>query len=286
MFSACCWSVVLGRHANGFHQGSLHPLAPTHLVHGAALRRRLKNQVPMIQQVRKMLSAVYGKQSGTPSGDTAAVQRSLPSKGFTGIVREDVIRAYRRYAPVYDSLFGRVLHQGRVEMASLVGLEPCARLLEVGVGTGLALSHYPKETSVWGIDVSPEMLAKAHEAVPAGRHVSLEIMDAESMTYPNETFDCVTAPYVLSVTPDPVKMLSEMQRVCRPGGRIIVLNHFRGAGVWSCLERVAASHASWFGFRTTLSQDVFDLPGLRIESMVKVNLFGLSRLVVIRNARS
>ena len=214
------------------------------------------------------------------------VLRSPRPTVFSGIRRDDVIRAYRRYAPVYDSLFGKILHQGRLEMASLVCLEPCTRLLEVGVGTGLALPHYPKDAAVWGIDVSPEMLAKAHAAVPEGRRVSLEIMDAESMAYPDASFDCVTAPYVLSVTPDPAKMLSEMKRVCRPGGRIIVLNHFRDAGVWSFLERLVASHASWFGFRTTLSQDVFDLPGLRIESISKVNLFGLSRLVVIRNADS
>jgi len=212
-------------------------------------------------------SAAYPRQGGSP-----------PS-----LKQEDVIRAYRRYAPVYDSLFGRILQEGRVEMAKLVADEPCARLLEVGVGTGLALAHYPEDSLICGIDLSPHMLRLASDAVRPGRSVMLALMDAECTAFPNGAFDCVTAPYVLSVTPNPTRMLLEMQRVCRPGGRILVLNHFRGAGVWSSLERVVADHASWFGFRSTLSPEVFNLPGLRIESTTTVNLFGLSRLVVIRN---
>lgn len=108
-------------------------------------------------------------------------------------------------------------------------------------------------------------------------------MDAEKLAFANSSFDCVTAPYVLSVTPNPEVMLREMARVCRPGGRILVLNHFSGGRFWSLPERFFASLASKLGFRSSFSMDVIDRCGLTIESSATVNLLGLSRLLVIRN---
>lgn len=168
-------------------------------------------------------------------------------------------------------------------MAREVARESCRLLLEVGVGTGLALPHYPADVRVWGIDLSPHMLARAARARCTSRAVALGLMDAERLAFADASFDCVTAPYVLSVTPNPEAMLREMVRVCRPGGRILVLNHFSGGRVWSLPERFLAGLASRLGFRSSFSMDVIDRCGLRIESAVTVNLLGLSRLLVIRN---
>ncbi len=203
-----------------------------------------------------------------------------------GLTKDDVIRAYRRYAPVYDRVFGRVLLPGRIELAKVVASRSVGNLLEVGVGTGLLLPHYQGVGRIHGIDLSPEMLAVARMHVEeAGiAPVDLGIMDAEAMSFADASFDCVTLPYVLSVTPDPAKLLSEVARVCVPGGTIIVLNHFSGAGLWSGVEQVVSGLASALGFRSRLAFDILERPAWTVESVKTVNLFGLSRLVVIKNS--
>ena len=200
--------------------------------------------------------------------------------------RDVVVRAYRRYAPVYDRIFGGVLDPGRRALADAVReLEP-ASLLEVGVGTGLMLARYPEATRVVGVDLSMEMLAKASARVPAlaDRDIRLEVMDAEALTFPDGAFDCVTVPYVLSVTPDPQRLVAEVRRVCRVGGTILILNHFSGSRIWWLLEQVVKPVPGEVGFRSdfelTAEISRYDW---KVEWMKDVNLFGLSKLVSIRN---
>jgi len=204
----------------------------------------------------------------------------------SGISRQGVIRTYQRYAPIYDWLFGAILKPGRRALTAAVrDLNP-ESVLEVGVGTGLTLSDYPRECRLVGIDLCDEMLSlarrKAQRLLP--RKIELEAMDGESMRYPNETFDCVSVPYVLSVTPHPERLIAEARRVCRKGGTIIVLNHFNGSRFWHLFEAVVRALAEKVGFRSDFS---FDEHILRhqweIISVRRVNLFGLSRLVTIRN---
>ena len=200
--------------------------------------------------------------------------------------RDVVVRAYRRYAPVYDRIFGGVLDPGRRALADAVReLEP-ASLLEVGVGTGLMLARYPEATRVVGVDLSMEMLAKASARVPAlaDRDIRLEVMDAEALTFPDGAFDCVTVPYVLSVTPDPQRLVAEVRRVCRVGGTILILNHFSGSRFWWLLERVVKPVPGEIGFRSDfeLAAEISRYDWT-VEWMKSVNLFGLSKLVSIRN---
>lgn len=205
---------------------------------------------------------------------------------MTEISSEDVVQTYRRYAPVYDALFGMVLGPGRVRMAEAVGRLDPDSVLEVGVGTGLALRHYPGRTRITGIDLSPEMLARAREQAERmpGRDVALHTMDAEQLEFADDSFDCVTVPYVLSVTPNPDRLVAELRRVCKPDGHIVIVNHFSGSRFWRLLERMVKSFADRIGFRSE-----FDYAGhilaydWQVEEVVPVNLFGLSRLVVIRN---
>lgn len=170
--------------------------------------------------------------------------------------------AYRRYAPLYDVLFGRILDRGRHEAVAVLSGAAGRRVLEIGVGTGLSLPLYSHHARVTGIDVCPEMLAKArHRATARGLpHVeALAEMDGQAMSFPDASFDVVTAMYVLSVTPDPRRLLAEMHRVCAPGGDILVVNRFTSDRPLRRLaEKVAAPLSAAIGFNTELGSAVLD----------------------------
>lgn len=198
--------------------------------------------------------------------------------GVTGI--------YDRFAPFYDLVFGKVLEPGRRRMGARVRELKPASLLEVGVGTGLALASYPEDARIVGIDLSPEMLERARERAVRLRHhdVMIAQMDAERMSFPDASFDCVTLPYVLSVTPNPAELVREVRRVCKPDGVIIILNHFSGSKFWWLLERSVRSATAHVGFRSDFRMEeqvlAYDWQLLKLEP---VNLFHLSRLVLLRN---
>jgi phosphatidylethanolamine/phosphatidyl-N-methylethanolamine N-methyltransferase len=199
---------------------------------------------------------------------------------------DNVISTYRFYAPLYDRLFGAVLEPGRRVMLKQVQALAPKTVLEVGVGTGLTLARYPKASMLTGIDVSPAMLDIARERAAAlpDRQICLAGMDGEDMKFPDGHFDCVTVPYVLSVTPDPDHLVSEIRRVCSKGGTILILNHFSGSRFWWLLERGVRSLAAKIGFRSDFDYDEQILRhDWKIISVERVNLFGLSKLVTIEN---
>ena len=143
---------------------------------------------------------------------------------------ESVKAAYRRYASVYDAVFGPVLQPGRKAVVQALGLRSGDRVLEVGVGTGLSLPLYPRDVRITGIDVSREMLEKARRRVSRRRLANVDAlleMDAERMSFPDASFDKVVAMYVVSVVERPDKLLDELHRVCRPHGEIYLVNHVR-----------------------------------------------------------
>ena len=207
-------------------------------------------------------------------------------RGMSEITPVDVTRTYDRYAPIYDSVFGAILGPGRRRMADAVrNLNP-RRILEVGVGTGLTLDRYPREAHVTGIDLSADMLRHALQRATnlRDRDICLKVMDAEHLEFEDHSFDCVTVPYVLSVTPNPEKLVAEIRRVCSPGGHILIVNHFSGGRFWWLLERLVRSSAARVGFRSDFEYDRHILNhSWRVLSSSPTNLFGLSRLVVVRN---
>ncbi|OGA45853.1 MAG: hypothetical protein A3F74_16885 [Betaproteobacteria bacterium RIFCSPLOWO2_12_FULL_62_58] len=130
-------------------------------------------------------------------------------------------RVYSSYARVYDRLFGRIFQHSREAAVRDLNVEPGERVLEVGVGTGLCLPSYPRHCKITAIDLSNAMLVKARDRVRVQNlaHVTLMRMDAGDMKFPDGSFDIVVAAYVITAVPDYRKVMSEMIRVCRPGGR-------------------------------------------------------------------
>ena len=187
-----------------------------------------------------------------------------------------VERVYEKLASVYDLIFGPTLHPGRLVARDRMEIRPGSHILEVGVGTGINTSLYPRNCHVTGIDLSTSMLDKARERVAREglRNVRLIEMDAAKTTFADDTFDIVYAPYLISVVPDPVKVACEMRRVCKPGGKIVILNHFRSANpVLSRIERAISPLTVHIGFKSDLDLPAFLAQAeLRPESIEKVNV--------------
>jgi phosphatidylethanolamine/phosphatidyl-N-methylethanolamine N-methyltransferase len=199
---------------------------------------------------------------------------------------DNVVSTYRFYAPHYDRVFGAVFEPGRRALTNAVCAAHPASILEVGVGTGLTLERYPATSSVVGIDISNDMLDIARERASklTGRNIHLVAMNAESMDFPDNSFDCIAMPYVLSVTPHPEKLVAEIRRVCRKGGTILILNHFSGSRFWWVMERALSSLSNRIGFRSDFCYEQQILKyDWEILSAKKVNFLGLSTLVTIRN---
>lgn len=143
------------------------------------------------------------------------------------IDRAGVAKAYARWAPIYDLVFGKVFDSGRqstIAVADAIG----GRVLDVGVGTGLSLSDYSKTTRLCGVDISEPMLRKAHERVRTLNLSNVDVlavMDAKNLAFPADYFDAVVAQYVITAVPDPEATLDDFVRVLKPGGELILVNH-------------------------------------------------------------
>jgi phosphatidylethanolamine/phosphatidyl-N-methylethanolamine N-methyltransferase len=199
-------------------------------------------------------------------------------------------RAYAILSPVYDFLFDKIFHPGRVAAVDLLEINPGDRVLEVGVGTGLNLPLYPRHCRVTAIDISAEMLRKAAQRVRelGLTHVRLGLMDGSKLAFPSDTYDHVLATYVISAVPDPEKTLLEMRRVCKPSGHLVILNHFKSEHpVIGALEEMLAPVCTRIGFKTDLKlKPLLDRVALSPEQLHRVNLMNGWRLVRCINPNS
>lgn len=200
-----------------------------------------------------------------------------------------VERVYSGYARVYDRLFGRIFQRSRETAIRELNVKPDERVLEVGVGTGLCLPFYPGHCKITAIDLSDGMLAKARDRVRTHElaHVELVRMDAGDMKFPDGSFDIVVAAYVVTAVPDHRKVMSEMIRVCRPGGRIILLNHFtHDTRLIAALERAISPLCKHIGFRTDLSvADVLDGWPIMMQRHERVNPLRMWHVVECINGK-
>ena len=196
---------------------------------------------------------------------------------------EDAVRlAYRAWAPVYDYSFGVVAGPGRRLAVSKLN-EFDGHVLEVGVGTGLSLPRYRRELEVTGIDLSPDMLAKAADRVEklGLKHVKLNVMDAGNLAFDDETFDAAAVMFVMTVVPNPAAVMAEMRRVLRPGGSAIVINHFsREQGLRAAVERGLARFSHNLGWHPVFPiSTITRCPGFRLAETIDVPALGLFTLL-------
>jgi phosphatidylethanolamine/phosphatidyl-N-methylethanolamine N-methyltransferase len=185
----------------------------------------------------------------------------------TAVETDFVWKVYEKLATVYDLTFGPALHPGRIVAKERMQIRAGDRVLEVGIGTGINVSLYPRTCHVTGIDLSAKMLERAHERVAKEGLTNVELleMDATKLKFDDNSFDVVYAPYVISVVPDPVAVVREMSRVCRPGGKIIILNHFRSTNpVMATFERVISPLTVHIGFTADL-----DLRGVLAQAQLE-----------------
>lgn len=200
-------------------------------------------------------------------------------------------QAYRRHARGYDRFFGPVLEPGRRAVIERMRLRPGERILELGVGTGLSLPLYPPEVEVVGIDLSAEMLERARLRVSRERPpqvTGLARMDGERMAFADDSFDKVVAMYVVSVVPDPARLVDEMRRVCRPGGELFIVNHFlSGNPAMAFLEQAAAPLSNLLGFHPNIClKRLITHTRLDVVERTQVNTLGLWTLLRVRNDKA
>jgi phosphatidylethanolamine/phosphatidyl-N-methylethanolamine N-methyltransferase len=201
----------------------------------------------------------------------------------------DAVRAaYRRWAGIYDAAFGGVSAIGRRRAVAMVNRLPGARVLEVGVGTGLALPHYLSGKRVTGIDLSAEMLARARTRVVQRRLANVDgllEMDAEAMAFPDGGFDIAVAMFVASVVPHPRQLLAEMRRVVRPGGHLLFVNHFAAeAGPRWWIERSLAPASRALGWHPDFAPAALFEPEDHARAAISpVPPFGLFTLAHLPN---
>jgi len=211
--------------------------------------------------------ALFDRKAENDDELVAGSDAATRALSVTAVENDFVEGVYDKLAKVYDLIFGPTLHPGRIQAIQHMNIQPGERVLEVGVGTGINLSLYPKQATVTGIDFSSSMLEKARErAARKGlRSMRLLQMDAADLKFADDSFDIVYAPYLISVVPDPVKVACEMRRVCRPGGRIIFLNHFLSPNpVLSRVERLISPMTIHIGFKSDL-----DLPAFLAQADVR-----------------
>lgn len=216
----------------------------------------------------------------------------IKQRNGNGVVMdlEKIERVYTNYSAVYDQTFGKFMKTSRESAIRDLRIGPNERVLEVGVGTGISLPLYPLHCQVVGIDLSSGMLAKARKRIDELKlpHVTLEQMDAAQMRFPENTFDIVMAAYVVTAVPDYRPVISEMIRVCKPGGRIVMLNHFsNGNRFLAAVEKIISPMCMRMGFRTDLSLNaVLEGTSLLVARKEKVNPFRYWHLVECVNIKN
>lgn len=212
--------------------------------------------------------------------------RQGQNRELAAIRPSDVRQAYRRWAPVYDRTFGKIV-DAAVRQVTERANGFSGRLLEAGVGTGLALPHYGPQLRVTGIDLSPDMLARARERVARSSQGNVEAlleMDATALAFPDACFDVSVAMFVMTVVPDPAQVMRELARVTKPGGSLLICNHFSVEdGLRGALERGLARYAARLGWRPEFPVGaIMVCPELARVAETPVRPFGFFTLLEFR----
>ncbi|MGH7786780.1 MAG: class I SAM-dependent methyltransferase [Candidatus Binatia bacterium] len=198
-------------------------------------------------------------------------------------------KLYSEFTQLYDLVFARFFYPRIATVIRALKIPSGAKVLELGVGTGLALEAYPRHCSVLGVDLAPDMLEHAQERIDRNgwRHINVQEMDAMDLALPEDSFDYVMAFHVVSVVPDAARMMREAQRVCKPGGQIVVINHFRSQQrLLAAVDRRMEPITRRWGWHTLDRAEVFDGLPLDLERIYKTSKRSLFTIVVARNDKT
>ncbi len=198
-------------------------------------------------------------------------------------LRSHQSKVYHQLAGCYEMLFARFFQNRILQTIDTLRMPPGAKVLEVGVGTGLSFDAYPEHAHVTAIDLSNEMLDRAQKKLDAmnSSHIELRQMDALKLEFPDEHFDYVMSFHVISVVPDHQRMVQEMVRVAKPNATIVIINHFRSPSPWvaSVVDRLDPVTRR-LGWRTTLRlEDVVSSGPLKVERVYKTSRRSLFTVV-------
>ena len=195
-------------------------------------------------------------------------------------------KIYSEFAPLYDKIFGKLFYNRIERVIDDLEIPIGAKVLEVGAGTGTSFPAYPTHCNVTGIDLAPDMLAQARQKIQENswRHLKVMEMNALHLEFPDNTFDFVMAFHVVTVVPDPIRMIAEAKRVCRPNGKIVIVNHFTSdVPVLGTLTKAMDPLTRWLGWRTDLQLKPFiETTGLSIEKVYKLSKTSLYTVVLGR----
>ena len=193
-------------------------------------------------------------------------------------------KLYSDFAPLYDKIFGKIFYSRLRRVIRDLNIPHGARVLELGAGTGTSFPAYPNDCEVIGIDLAPDMLARARGKIRENGWTHLRVleMDALKLDFPDDSFDYVTAFHVVTVVPDPIRMMQEAKRVCRSGGRIVIVNHFTSdSPLVGFLTEALDPMTRRLGWRTNLRLKPFiRATGLHIEMAYKLSKLSLYTVLV------
>lgn len=193
-------------------------------------------------------------------------------------------KLYSEFAPLYDRVFGKIFYSRLERVIEDSHIPRGAKVLEVGAGTGTSFPAYPTHCQVTGIDLAPDMLTRARQKIAENgwTHIKVLEMNALALNFPDNSFDFVMAFHVVTVVPDPVAMINEAQRVCKPGGKIVVVNHFTSdVPVLGSVTRSLDPLTRWLGWRTDLKLKAFiETTNLTVERIYKISKASLYTVLV------
>ena len=206
--------------------------------------------------------------------------------GKMGDIEAHESKLYAEFAPVYDRIFGKIFYIRLERVIEDLDIPPGAQVLEVGAGTGTSFPAYPTHCNVTGVDLAPDMLARARQKIEDHGWIHLKVleMNALDLEFSDNSFDFVMAFHVVTVVPDPVRMIAEAKRVCKPSGKIAIVNHFTSdVPVLGSLTRAIDPLTRWLGWRTDLQLKPFiAATGLVVEKVYEINKSSLYTVVLAR----
>jgi len=213
----------------------------------------------------------------------------VAKKKGTGLKKEHITKIYGGQSRVYDALFKKIFYPRIKHAIALMDIKPGERILDVGVGTGLSLSFFPRHCDVTGIDLSAGMLVQARKKVEEMGldHINLIEMDAMHLEFPDDSFDKVFISHVVSVVPDPYRMMDEVRRVCKNNGRVVIINHFRSRNkMVAKVEEMITPLSKKIGWRSDLDIEEFmDHSGLAIEREYKLKKLDFWHVIFAKNKK-